>query len=233
VLFSNRFELYLNNITSRRGNSWEDRDASYVRVAGVTRRIPIREFGYRRPKGKRLYLYYVQDVNARAARIDFDRGRGALVMRILMESDGVEMKGKCRYKRAGGKYKACSGKHEGDGKAPDVQWSYPEIELTMIPQVVPRGSRRNGVGLRVENVRLMGDFKLNGLCGKLASECHTILNGWKGRLITGVEGGVGGEMNSRDIQRTMADATRRLLNAASIPSIVDVVVDGNDVELRW
>lgn len=227
------FRLRLNNITSRTGNSWHDENGSFLRMAGIERRFDIEEETFRRENGIRRYFYYVKDVNTRNAGIDFERRQGAFLMRILLEDDGVEMKGKCRRKRANGNYTACSGPHEGDGKAPDVHWSYPEIELTMMPQLVQRDNRRNGVGLRVDNVRLKGDFGLNGICGTLTSECHTILKGWKGRLITGVEAGVAASVNGGRIQRVMADTTRPILNSAGIPNLVDVVIDGDDVEFRW
>jgi len=227
------FRLRLNNITSRSGNSWHDANGSHVRLNGVERLFDISEQTFRRPNGLRRYFYYVNEINARNAGIDFSQNQGAFVMRILLEDEGVEVKGKCRRKRANGNYKACSGRHEGDGKAPDVQWSFPEIELTMVPQLVGRGSQRNGIGLRVENVRLKGDFRLNGICGVFASECHTILQGWKGRLITGIEGGVATEMNRTRIQRAIADVTRPILNQVGAPSLVDVVVNGSNLEVRW
>ncbi|MEO0936678.1 MAG: hypothetical protein AAFY38_00830 [Pseudomonadota bacterium] len=227
------FEMRLNNIGARQGNSWFVERGSYVTMAAVQSRFDIPEWSFRRSRGIYRYFYYVNDVNARSAGIDFDAGRGAFVLRILLEDGGREMKGKCRRKRPNGSYTACGGANEGDGKAPDVQWSFPEIEMLLVPQVVARNNGRNGVGLRVENVRLMGDFSLNGLCSRLAGRCHTILRDWKGNLITGIEAGVMAQINGPVIQRVMADNTRRALNAANIPNLVDVVIDGDSIELRW
>lgn len=235
VLFDS-LELHVNNIGERRGNSWHDPDSGYLRLAGVPRSLNIPEFTYRRDNWRRRYFYYVNDVNARpgSARVWFKEAWQAYILRIDFEDDGNEIKGKCRLKKANGDYKACPGPNEGDGNAPDVQWSNPALEITLVPQVVNRGpNQRNGVALRADNVVVRGDFNMHGLCGTLPNHCQTLLQGWKGKLIVGIENSLMAGINGAATQTAMADATRPLLNAASIPNLTDAIVIGDELELRW
>lgn len=232
MLFSTMV-LKVNNLGERRGNSWHDPESGYISLLGIPRPLAIPEFTYRPSNWRRRYFYYANDINATSARIWFNQDWQAYVLRIDFEDAGREIKGKCRLKKANDSYKACPGPNEGDGDAPDVQWAYPALEITLVPRVVARPGRRNGIGLRAENVRLRGNFNMNGLCGALPNRCQTLLNGWKGAMITGIEGNLMTAINAGQVQRAMADATRPLLNAAGVPSLTDVVVTGSDLELRW
>ena len=49
----------------------------------------------------------------------------------------------------------------------------------------------------------------------------------------GIENSLMAGINGAATQTAMADATRPLLNAASIPNLTDAIVIGDGLELRW
>jgi hypothetical protein len=208
-------ELRLNNLGERHGNSWHRPNDSWVDVFGVTRRFTIDEYSFRRKYGLYRHFYYVNDVNMTQADLAISGDR--LVLRINFEDAGRELKGLCRRKTKKG-YATCPGKNEGDGNTPDVDWTKgPRLDVSWRP-VAHAGS----IAFRVTKVSVLGDFKLNGVCGS-AGECKKILGDWEGKLKASVSDSLTAVMNAPATLNAEAATMRSVLKKVGVTQAVKSV----------
>lgn len=233
-----RLEMHFNNLGTREGNSWRREMDSWIKISNlnIIRRFNVddgEEVSIRRTRGIYRHFFYVNDINSQQVDVQFERNRSAFILRVQLESNSPEIKGKCRYKKPNGDYGRCPGANEGDGNTPDVQWERPAIEITLIPAVYNRNGV-NGIVLRAQSARLRGDFRMNGLCSVVKNECRSILGDWEGKLRSSVEAEIADSLNMDAVQRAMANASRTVLNAANVRGqIVNAFISGNNVRVEW
>src|SRR5919108_2375664 len=200
-------ELRLHNLGERHGNSWLREDDSWVSLFGVTKRFTLPEVSRRRQRGLYRHFFYANDVNSNKA--DVATSRNAFVLRVNFEESGPEIKGLCRRKKHHG-YGTCPGRREGDGNTPDVNWSNPRVDVTLLP-----GVAGGQLVFGASAVTVRGDFRMNGVCGG-GGECKKLIGDWEQALKSTAEFQIRSMLNQPAIRNAEAAVTRPLLNAAGI-----------------
>ena len=219
-------EVRLSNRGERHGNSWLRENDSWVSLFGATRRFTLPEQSFRRDNGLYRHFFYANDINSTKADVGTDRN--AFVLRVNFEEAGTEIKGLCRYKRPNGSYGQCPGADEGDGNTPDVNWSQPRLDVTLLP-----GVRGGELIFGASSVHVRGDFKMNGLCGS-GNECKRLLGDWEATLKDSAEQEVRDILNLDSVRSAQARITRPLLRAGGINApLVSAGLDGSRLVITY
>ncbi len=219
-------DVRLSNRGERHGNSWLREDDSWVGLFGATRRFTLPETSFRRRNGLYRHFFYANDVNSTKA--DVGTSRNAFVLRVNFEESGTEIKGLCRYKRPSGSYGKCPGKNEGDGNTPDVNWSQPRVDVTLLP-----GVRGGELVFGASSVHVRGDFKMNGPCGS-GNECKRLIGDWEAKLKDTAEQQVRAILNLPAVRDAQARITRPLLTAAGISGpLATAGLDGDRLVITY
>jgi hypothetical protein len=115
-------------------------------------------------------------------------------------------------------YGTCPGKLEGDGNTPDVDWTKgPRVDVAWRP-IAHAGS----VAFRVTKVAVLGDFRMNGVCGS-KGECKKILGDWEGGIKASVTSNLTAALNDPAVLNAEANAARAVLKAAGVTQAVKTV----------
>lgn len=218
-----RAEIRLHNWGDRNGEGWHREKASWISLKGGgggslwRRAFTIPEYSTRADNGLRRRYFYANDIESTAVFLGFESEHRAFVLRVEFEGKNKEIVSFCRYKKPNGDYKTCI-----DPDAPpDVEWVQPALEIAMIPAVYNKDGL-NGITLETQAARLQGDFRLDGLCGRLPKECKRIITDWEGKLMSTVEevlagflledDGRAGEDAGEALSRLLARASRTVLD---------------------
>lgn len=204
--------LHLNNYTKHRhGNSWHQANSSYVKLSSNLGGKLVR---FNIPEAKKgRFRYYVRDVNMQS--ISFDVSGGRAKMRVLFESRGTEIKGRC----AGSIW--CAG--ASDGAAPDVQMNNARIDISIKPAVSANGS----LTYDGSNAIFSAKIQAQGVC-KYLDVCN-LLTHYKREIKNSVQNGVRNALNNRTIRDKVATALRPLLTRYGIGRITGVRINGNEL----
>ena len=226
-----RARIRLHNWGDRNGEGWHREMASWISLQDRggnslwRRAFTIPETSLRTSNGIFRRYFYANDIETTAVFMSYEAARRAFVLRFEFEGANKEIVSFCRRKKPDGGYKTCADAE----RPPDIEWVQPALEVTMVPAVYNRNGL-NGVTLHAQSARLQGDFRMDGLCGRLPNECKRILTNWEGTLMSTVERELVASLDEDGLSRALARASRTVLDRLNLRGpVVDTFIDGNQL----
>jgi hypothetical protein len=220
-------ELRLNNSgpESPRG-SWYKPNDSWIRLSDalggeeVPLDIPAARGG--------AMQYYVNDVNLSDVRVS--QQGGDVVIRLLFESGGVELKGYCWGTRSMIDLDCPVGP---DDSAPDIQIDNLNVRIHLPPARFVPDRGPVAVSYGTPRVVATADVQARGVC-EVVDVCGLLID-YEALILTGIETGLQGMLDQRWIKQIVAEALRAATAGPPLGPIGDVNsvrFEGSDLVIR-
>lgn len=169
-----------------------DKTDGFLAIRGVRQNFSVPEI---KIKGiARDWVYNFEGVRRMDSNFFFDSRKNVFALDVKFEGDGPEIKGTCP---------GCI-KMSRDSRAPDIEWGTPQILRIFLKPVI----YQTGVTLEVSDIRLIGEFKANGLGSLMSGLTSSVHQKLKQEMITLFKNG--------ETQRIFHDALAPLLRSNGV-----------------
>ncbi|MEM7553650.1 MAG: CARDB domain-containing protein [Cyanobacteria bacterium P01_A01_bin.84] len=208
----NGSELHLHNRGGKRGDSYHQKNASYIKLSrllgGTTQKFTIPETKID-AKAYGWLRYYVNDVNL--SRFDIKRDGNRFKLSLFFESNGTELKG----------YHTARFVDFGDKGAPDIQMNNMRLDIFLTPAKDSRGR----LTYSQADVKFDAKIQAGGICNfKTVNFCGS---SYKSKIAKGIENAVRAQINNPTTRNKLAAAFAPQLTKFGIGKIVSVRIQGS------
>ena len=212
-------KIYLHNRGSKRGDSWHQKNASYIQLSQT---LGGRKQSFNLPESKinasayGTLRYYVDSI--KLSKLDVIKQDDAFKLSLFFESNGTELKG----------YHTGRFVNFGDRGAPDIQMDNMRLDVFLTPTQDDRG-RLSYSGI---SVKFDADIQAGGVCNIRGTDICNKMFKYKKRIAETIENNLHDQLNNQRTRDRLAAALQSQLRKFGISKIVGVDFQGNDLVIR-
>ena len=212
-------KVHLHNRGSKRGESWHQKNASYIQLSRTLGSI---KQNFDIPESKinaRAYgtlRYYVD--NIKLSQIDAIKEDDAFKLSLFFESNGTELKG----------YHTGRFVDFGDSGAPDIQMDNMRLDVYLTPTQDDHGR----LSYSEIDVKFDADIQAGGVCNIRGTDICNRMFKYKRRIAEAIENNLRTQLNNQRTRERLAAALQSQLRKFGISKIVGVDFQGNNLVIR-
>jgi hypothetical protein len=176
-----------------------DKDMSSLVIMGRRSKMNIGNYKVKKPGND--WQYHLNDIRSKQVRVSGNRSN--IVLNVMFESDGGEIKGKCPGCRVGN-----------DKRAPDMQWKDPRVLIYLKPEAY-----KGMLTFNVRSVKLMGKLKMNGPTSKFMPSISSF---FKSRIEKAIEKELKQTLNEHDIKTMLGNAFKSEVENIGLNKVISI-----------
>lgn len=212
-------KVYLHNHGSKKGDSWHQKNASYIQLSktlgGIKQRFDIPESTIN-ARAYGTLRYYVD--NIKLSKLDVSRENNTFKLSLFFESNGTELKG----------YHTARFVDFGDRGAPDIQMDNIRLDVYLTP------TKDNFGRLSYDEIDVNFDAEIQaaGVCDIRGTDICNRMFKYKDRIAEGIESKLRAQLNNQRTRERLATTLQSQLKKFGVGKIVGIDFQGNSLAIR-